>query len=58
LSIEALGAEAGVDWTSVSRIERGKQRPTWETTIKLATALGVEIVELAQLACEKAATEK
>jgi transcriptional regulator with XRE-family HTH domain len=54
LSIEALAAEAGIHWTSVSRIELGRQNPTWNAVASLATALDVDMSELARLAAEQA----
>jgi transcriptional regulator with XRE-family HTH domain len=39
-------------WTTVSRVETGKQSPTWDTVVSLATGLGVEISDLARLAAE------
>jgi transcriptional regulator with XRE-family HTH domain len=53
LSIEALAAEADLHTVSVSRIEGGKQNPTWLALSNLATALGVEIVDLVRLAAEQ-----
>jgi transcriptional regulator with XRE-family HTH domain len=53
LSIEALAAEAGIHWTSVSRIEHGRQNPTWNAVAGLATALDVDMSELARLANEQ-----
>jgi len=48
LSIEDLAADAGLHWTSVSRIENGKQSPTWDSVANLATALDIEIADLAR----------
>jgi transcriptional regulator with XRE-family HTH domain len=53
LSIEALAAEAGIHWTSVSRIELGRQNPTWDAVASLATALNVDMSDLARLATEQ-----
>jgi transcriptional regulator with XRE-family HTH domain len=53
LSIEALAAEADLHAVSVSRIEGGKQNPTWLALSSLATALDVKIVELVRLAAEQ-----
>ena len=53
LSIEALAAEADLHTVSVSRIEGGKQNPTWIALVRLASALDVEIVDLVQLAAEQ-----
>jgi transcriptional regulator with XRE-family HTH domain len=57
LSIEDLAAEAGIHWTSVSRIENGRQNPTWNAVAGLADALGVEMSELARLAAEQPTAE-
>jgi transcriptional regulator with XRE-family HTH domain len=47
LTQEALAAKSGVDQTSISSIEVGKNRnPSWETVSKLAKALGVSPDEL------------
>jgi transcriptional regulator with XRE-family HTH domain len=54
LSIEALAAEADLHAVSVSRIEGGKQNPTWIALSNLATALDVEMIELIKLATEQA----
>jgi transcriptional regulator with XRE-family HTH domain len=56
LSIEALAAEADLHTFSVSRIERGKQNPTWLALSNLATALGVDLVDLVRLASEQPRT--
>jgi transcriptional regulator with XRE-family HTH domain len=53
LSIEALAAEADLHTVSVSRIESGKQNPTWIALTSLATALDVEMVDLVRLATEQ-----
>jgi transcriptional regulator with XRE-family HTH domain len=53
LSIEDLAAEAGIHWTTVSRIENGRQNPGWEAVAGLANALGIEIADLAKLAAEQ-----
>ena len=53
LSIEELAAEAGIHWTSVSRIENGKQNPSWDAVAKVAAALDVEMADLARLAAEQ-----
>lgn len=58
LTIEALAAEAGVHWTSVSRIENGKQNPTWNAVASLATALDVEMADLARLAAEQPSSDR
>jgi transcriptional regulator with XRE-family HTH domain len=57
LSIEDLAAAAGIHWTSVSRIENGRQNPTWDAVAELANALHVEIGDLARIAAELPASE-
>jgi XRE family transcriptional regulator, regulator of sulfur utilization len=51
-SIEALGAKAGIHWTSVSRIETGKQNPTWDVVVSLAAALEMDVAKLARMASQ------
>lgn len=42
-----LAEIAGVDQTTISDIERGKNRnPSWETVARIARALGVEAEEI------------
>jgi len=53
LSIEALGAKSDVHWTSISEIENRKRNPGWETVVKLAAALGVDMGDLARLAAKQ-----
>lgn len=42
LTLQALGALTGLDRTTLSRIERGERRPTYDTQDKLRAVLGVE----------------
>jgi transcriptional regulator with XRE-family HTH domain len=56
LSIEALAAEADLHTVSVSRIEGGKQNPTWIALANLANALDVEMIDLVRLAAEQPAS--
>lgn len=49
VSQEALAYEAGVTSGTLSLIERGQSNPTWGTVKAIATALGVNIAELAKL---------
>ena len=46
LSQENLAADAGIDRTYVSRLERGLKNPTIAILEQLADALGAPIVEL------------
>jgi len=55
LSIEALAADADLHTVSVSRIEGGKQNPTWLALSGLANALDVELIDLVRLAGEQPA---
>jgi DNA-binding XRE family transcriptional regulator len=41
LTLRALGEKAGVSWSTISAIEKGRQAATVETTEGLAVALGV-----------------
>jgi transcriptional regulator with XRE-family HTH domain len=45
LSQEALAADAGIDRTYVSRLERGLENPTIAILEQLSEALGAPIVE-------------
>lgn len=56
-SIEGLAGRADVHWTSVSRIENGKQSPSWDLAGNLATALEVDIADLARIAAEQPTIE-
>jgi transcriptional regulator with XRE-family HTH domain len=53
LSIETLAGEAELHAVSVSRIENGKQNPTWIALLSLATVLDVEMIDLVRLAAEQ-----
>ncbi|HEX2393268.1 MAG TPA: helix-turn-helix transcriptional regulator [Solirubrobacterales bacterium] len=48
LSVEALAADAGIHWTYLSGIERGRRNPTWKVVGAIAASLGVEVSELAR----------
>jgi len=45
MSLRTLGEKAGVNWTAVHRIEKGKD-PLLSTLAKLAKALGVKVKTL------------
>src|SRR5438128_1497912 len=48
LTQEQLAREAGLDKDSISRLERSRWQPTWETVVALAAALGVECTAFLQ----------
>jgi len=58
LTIEALAAKADLHWTSITRIERGRQNPTWTALGRLATGLDLELEELVRLAAEQPSDER
>jgi XRE family transcriptional regulator, regulator of sulfur utilization len=45
LSQEALAERAGMHWTYLSDLERGRQTPTMDLINRLARALGVTLAE-------------
>ncbi len=45
-SLRKLGAESGVSYVTVQRIEAGKMSPTLDTLEKLASALGITVRDL------------
>lgn len=47
LTLRELGQRAGVSWSTISAIEKGKQSATVETSERLAVALGVRASWLA-----------
>lgn len=47
LTLRELGQRAGVSWSTISAIEKGKQSATVETAERLAAALGVRASWLA-----------
>jgi len=46
LSQEALAERAGLHWTYVSEIERGRRGPSLDVVGRLALGLGVSLAEL------------
>lgn len=48
LTQRELAGKAGVGVSTIVRIERGQQRPTFKTVKRLASALGVEPSELVE----------
>ncbi len=53
LTSEGLAHETGLHRFSISRIEGGKQNPTWVALSKIATALDVALVDLVKRASEQ-----
>lgn len=53
LSIEALAHESDLHTMSVSRIEHGKQNPSWLALSRIADVLDVELLDLVRLAGER-----
>lgn len=49
-SLKSLAPETGITLNMLSLIERGEANPTWETVKGIATALEVQVSELAKLA--------
>jgi len=49
---EQLGAEAGINYKFLGEIERGQQNPSFNVLIKIADALGVDLMELFRLESE------
>jgi transcriptional regulator with XRE-family HTH domain len=57
LSIEALAHEADLHTLSISRIERGKQNPSWMALSRIADVLKVEMLDLVRLAADQSMSE-
>jgi len=57
MTIEAVASQADIHWTYLSRIENAKRKPTWGVVSRLATALEVDLGDLARLAAEQPATK-
>lgn len=53
LTQEALAERADLHWTSVVRIERGRQNPTWTALTRVASGLDLELAELVRFAAEQ-----
>lgn len=45
ISQEELGSRAGLHWTYLSDLERGRQSPTLDVVNRVARALGVTLAE-------------
>jgi transcriptional regulator with XRE-family HTH domain len=50
MSQEALAARAGLDASSIARVEAGQVDPTWGSMRRIASGLGIPLEELAELA--------
>jgi transcriptional regulator with XRE-family HTH domain len=50
ISQEGVAHAAGLTVSAYARIERGEANPTWTTVAQIASALGVSVAELAELA--------
>lgn len=58
LTQEQVSAAAGLHPTYVSDIERGARNPSWEALTRLASGIGVSIVELARAYDDEIAPER
>ena len=45
LTVYALAKQSGVSKQAIAKLESGANAPAWETVLKLAKALGVEVTE-------------
>lgn len=54
LTVEGLAHETGLHRYSIFRIETGEQNVSWTVLTGIASALGIEILELVRLAGEQA----
>jgi DNA-binding XRE family transcriptional regulator len=50
LTIESLASTAGIHWTYLTGIERGRRNPSWKVIVSIAGSLDVKVSELAWLA--------
>jgi transcriptional regulator with XRE-family HTH domain len=50
LSQDALAARAGLDPSSIARIEAGNMDPSWGSMRRIAGGLGIPLEDLAELA--------
>jgi DNA-binding XRE family transcriptional regulator len=53
--MERLAHEAGVRWTYLGGVERGRRNPSWENVVKVAAGLGIHTSDLVRRAEEIAA---
>jgi len=49
-TMERLAHEAGIHWTYLGGIERGRRNPSWENVVKVAAGLGIRTSELVRRA--------
>jgi transcriptional regulator with XRE-family HTH domain len=50
LTIESLASQAGIHWTYLTGIERGRRNPTLKVIVAIADALELDVAELMRLA--------
>lgn len=50
LTLESLASNAGIHWTYLTGVERGKRNPSWKVIVSIAGGLEVDVSELARLA--------
>jgi transcriptional regulator with XRE-family HTH domain len=48
LTQEQLAERAGMAWRTITHLEGGDRKPTWETVLALCVALGVDCREFAK----------
>jgi transcriptional regulator with XRE-family HTH domain len=48
LTQEEVAFEAGIHPTEISRLEKGKRNPKWETMKSIARGLGVTLAEMVE----------
>lgn len=53
-SLQAIGERTGVPYTTLSRLERGVHRPSYDTAVKLAAWLGWTVEQVMTAATEPA----
>lgn len=53
-TLQDLGADVGVTYATLSRLERGTHRPTYDTAVKLAAWLGWTVEQVMTAATQPA----